>query len=80
MGRHGAILLHVVAMAAIIVGCRFRILQKAILGAADSEYWNCLGIRSILLQIPQASVMAMEVNGDVESFQISQSLSHPVAP
>jgi hypothetical protein len=34
--------------------CRFRVLQRPILGTADSEYWHCLGVRSFLLQIPQA--------------------------
>ena len=36
--------------------CRFRVLQKPILGTADSEYWHCLGVRSFLLEIPQASM------------------------
>jgi len=36
---------------------RFRVLQKPILGTADSEYWHCLGIRSFLLAIPQAFMM-----------------------
>lgn len=34
--------------------CRFRVLQKPILGTADSEYWHCLGVRSFLLEISQA--------------------------
>ena len=25
-------------------------------GTADSEYWNRLGVRSVLLEIPEASV------------------------
>ena len=36
--------------------CRFRVLQKPILGTADSEYWNRLGVRSVLLEIPEASM------------------------
>jgi hypothetical protein len=36
--------------------CRFRVLQKPILAAAGSEYWHRLGVRSFLLQIPEASV------------------------
>src|ERR1700694_1745254 len=36
--------------------CRCRVLQKPILGTADSEYWHCLGVRSFLLEIPQASM------------------------
>ena len=36
--------------------CGFRVLQKPILGTADSEYWHCLGVRSFLLEIPQASM------------------------
>lgn len=48
MGRQVAAVLYVVAMAAIIVGV-FGVLQKPILGTADSEYWHCLGVRSFLL-------------------------------
>ena len=36
--------------------CRFDVLQKPVLGTADREYWHCLGIRSFLLQIPQAAM------------------------
>src|SRR5580693_397140 len=36
--------------------CRFRVLPKPILGTADSKYWHCLGVRSFLLEIPQASM------------------------
>jgi hypothetical protein len=36
--------------------CRFRVLQKPILGTADSECWHCLGVRSFPLEIPQASM------------------------
>ena len=36
--------------------CRFRVLQKPILGTADSECWHCLGVRTFLLEIPQASM------------------------
>jgi hypothetical protein len=36
--------------------CRFVVLQKPILGTADSKYWNCLGVRSFLFEIPQASM------------------------
>ena len=34
--------------------CGFRVLQKPILGTADSEHWRCLGVRSFLFKIPQA--------------------------
>src|ERR1039458_1977382 len=34
--------------------CRYRILQKPILGTADSECWHCLGVRGFLFEIPQA--------------------------
>jgi len=36
--------------------CGFRILQKPILGMADSEHWRCPGVRSFLFEIPQASM------------------------
>jgi hypothetical protein len=36
--------------------CRYRVLQKPILGTADSEYRHCLGVRSFLLEIHQASM------------------------
>ena len=36
--------------------CRFSVLQKPLLGTADREYWNRLGVRSVLLQIPEASM------------------------
>ena len=35
---------------------RFGVLQKPILGTVDSEYWNCPGVRSFLLEIPEASM------------------------
>jgi hypothetical protein len=38
--------------------CRFRILQKPILGTADSEYRYCLGVRGFLLEIFQAFMTA----------------------
>ena len=30
----------------------FRVLQKPILGTADSEHWRCLSVRSFLFEIP----------------------------
>src|ERR1035441_9473553 len=36
--------------------CRFRVLQKPILGTADSQYWNRPGVRSVLFEISEASV------------------------
>ena len=36
--------------------CRFLVLQRPILGTVDSEYWHCLGVRSFLLEIPQAAM------------------------
>jgi hypothetical protein len=56
MGRQVAVLLFAVAMAAVIVGGRFRVFQTPFLGTAGSEYWHCLGVRSFLLDIPQASM------------------------
>src|SRR5579859_4521815 len=56
MGRQAAVALYVAAMVAVIVGVDFAFLQKPILGTADSEYWRCLGVRSFLLKIPQASM------------------------
>ena len=46
--------------------CRFRVLQTPILGTADGEYWHRLGLRSFLLEIPQASMIAVQVSDDVE--------------
>ena len=56
MGRQVVVVLYVVAMAAVIVGVDFVFFRKPILGTADSEYWHCLGVRSFLLEIPQASM------------------------
>ncbi len=56
MNRQVAVVLYVVAMAAVIVGVDFVFFQKPILGTADSEYWHCLGVRSFLLELPQASM------------------------
>ena len=36
---------------------RFCVLQKSLLGTADVEYWYRLGVRSLLLQIPVASMI-----------------------
>src|SRR5580700_9665740 len=36
--------------------CGFRVLQKPILGTFDGEHWHCRGVRSFLLEIPQASM------------------------
>jgi hypothetical protein len=55
MGRV-AVVLYVVAMVAAIVGVNFVFFSKSILGTADSECWHCLGVRSFLLEIPQASM------------------------
>ena len=56
MGRRVPVVLYVVAMAAVIVGVDFAVLQTPFLGTADSEHWHCLGVRSFLLDVPQASV------------------------
>jgi hypothetical protein len=37
------------------------------LGTADSKYWHCPGVRRFLPEILQASMIAMDVNGDVEA-------------
>ncbi len=56
MGRQVTVVLYVVALASRHSRCRCRVLEKPILGTADSEYWHCLGVRSFLLEIPQASM------------------------
>lgn len=38
------------------IRCRFLVLQTPVLGTADGEYRNCLGIRSFLLELHQASM------------------------
>ena len=37
--------------------CGFTVLQGLVLGTANSEYWNCLGVRSFLLELPEASMI-----------------------
>jgi hypothetical protein len=56
MGSEVAVALYVVAMAAVIAGVDFAFFRKPILGTTDSEHWHCLGVRSFLLAIPQASM------------------------
>ena len=56
MHRQVVNVLYVVAMAAVIVGVDLMFFKKPILGTADSEYWHRLGVRSVLLQIPEASM------------------------
>jgi len=58
MGRQVASVLYVVAMAAVIVGVDFVFFRNRFWErlTADSEYWNRLGIRSVLLEIPEASM------------------------
>src|SRR5215469_7965741 len=51
--------------------CRFRVLQKPILGTADSEYWHCLGVRSFLLEIPHASMIARHKADITTAFRMS---------
>jgi hypothetical protein len=48
--------------------CRFPVLQKPILGTADSEYCNRLGVRSVLLEIPEASMNKGRLQVIEESF------------
>jgi hypothetical protein len=60
MGRQVAVVLYVVAMAAIIVSVDFGVLATPILGTADSEYRHRLSVRSLLLDIPQASVIVAD--------------------
>jgi hypothetical protein len=48
MGRQVAIVLYVVAMAAVIVGVDFDVLQNPILGTADSEW----GLAQLALKPP----------------------------
>ena len=62
MGRQVAVVLYVVAMAAVIVGIDFvffrnRFWERLTVNIAlVSEYWPRLGVRSFLLEIPQASM------------------------
>ncbi len=56
MSRQAAVALYVVAMAAVIVGCRYLVLQKPIRGTADGEYRHCPGVRSFLLEILRAAM------------------------
>ena len=60
MSRQLVIVLYVMAMAAVIVGLDFGFFRDRFLGTADSEYWNCLGVRSVLFQIPE---MMIETGG-----------------
>ena len=59
MDRRIAVVVYVVAMAAVYSRRRSRVLQKPILGTANSEHWHCLGVRSFLLKIPHDSMIAM---------------------
>jgi len=56
MGRQVAIVLYVVAMAAAIVGVDFVFFRNRFWERTGSEYWNRLGVRSVLLEIPEASI------------------------
>jgi hypothetical protein len=53
--------LYAVAMVALIVGV-VAVLERPVLGTADSEYWHCLGVRSFLLQISRASMINLLFN------------------
>src|SRR5579871_3009980 len=44
---------------------RCRILQKPIVGTSDSEHRHCVAVRSLLLAIPRAYLIAMHVDGVV---------------
>src|SRR5215472_4914817 len=41
--------------------CRFRVLQKPVLGTADGEYRHRPGLRGFLLEILRAAMIAMDV-------------------
>jgi hypothetical protein len=45
MGRQVVVVFYVAADGSRHSRCRFRVLQKPILGTAGSEYWHCLGVR-----------------------------------
>src|SRR6516165_2812348 len=60
MGSQVAGVLYALAMAARYSRCRFRVLQKSILGTTDGECGHCLDIRSFLLEILQAFMIATE--------------------
>jgi hypothetical protein len=50
--------LYVVAMAAVIVGgVGVLFFRNRFWETADGEYWHCLGVRSFLLEILQASMI-----------------------
>ena len=59
MGARIAVIVYVVAMVAIIVGVDVAFFRKPILGTADRKYRHRLGVRSFLLKIPQASMIAV---------------------
>ena len=58
MGRQATVVLYVVLLAAIVVAVDFLFFRNRVLGTADSEYRNCLGVRSFLLEISEASMKA----------------------
>jgi hypothetical protein len=63
MDRRIAVVLYVVAMAAIIVGVDFVFFRNRFWERLISEYWHSLGVRSFLLEIPYASMIAMDRPG-----------------
>jgi hypothetical protein len=58
MSRQVVVVLYVVAMVAIIVALDFVFFRNSFLGTAYGEHWHCLGVRSLLLQVPQAFLIA----------------------
>ena len=56
MGRQVAVALYVVAMAAVIVGVDFAFFRNRFWERLTVNIGICLGVRSFLLQIPQASM------------------------
>jgi len=56
MGRKATVVLYVVLMAAIIIAVDFLFFRNRFWKRLYSEYRNCLGVRSFLLQIPEESM------------------------
>ena len=51
LGRQIAVALYAVAMVVVIVGVDFAFFINRFSGTVGSECWNCVGVRSFLLQI-----------------------------
>jgi hypothetical protein len=56
MRTEATVVLYGALMAAIVVAVDFLFFRNRFWETADSEYRNCLGVRSFLLEIPEASM------------------------